>query len=145
MAEGRRYFTYQRAIELLPQVIALLQSAIASKLARQKSEADLAAYKQRLVMAGGAFPNNNRIAAYTDLAKTSYESMKNAIDTIQTFGVEVRDLDQGLIDFPAIYQGGSVYLCYQLGESTVSHWHPENAGFAGRRPITQDFIDQLEA
>jgi hypothetical protein len=140
-----RFFTYQKAVDLLPQIIELLHAAIAAKAARQKSESDLAAYKRRLVMSGGAFPNTNRIAAYADQAKTSYEAMKRGIDTIGDLGVQLRDLDQGLIDFPAMYHGQTVYLCFQLGEDSIQHWHPGDEGFSARRPINQEFVDQLDA
>lgn len=145
MENGQRFFTYQKAVDLLPQLIVLVTQAIEAKSARRQSEAGLAAYKKRLVMAGGALPNNNRLAAYADQAKTSYEAMKQAIDAIHNFGVELRDLDQGLLDFPAVYQGQTVYLCFQLGEPGISHWHPSSGTLADRRPITQDFIDQLDA
>ena len=144
MEPGRRYFSYQKAVEMLPQIIELRKAATSAKGDRQKAESDLAAYKQRLVMAGGAFPNNNRLAAYADLAKTSQEALKSAVDSILNQGVEVRDLEQGLIDFPALRHGEPVYLCYQLGEETIQFWHAETAGFAGRKPITPDFIAELE-
>jgi len=140
-----RFFTYQKAVDLLPQVTSLLKSAIEAKAARKKSEADLSAYKRRLVMAGGAFPNTNRLAAYADQAKTSYEAMKRGIDSIADLGVQLLDLDQGLVDFPAMYQGQTVYLCFQLGEDSISHWHPGDEGFSSRRPINQEFVDQLDA
>ncbi len=145
MSSTRRFFTHESATQLLPQVIAWLQSALESRQALKKSEGDLAAYKKRLVMSGGAYPNTNRIAAYADQAKTLHADMKASIDNIQNLGIEVRDVDRGLIDFPASHQGRTVYLCFQLGETAIEHWHPEDEGFAGRRPITPEFIEQLDA
>jgi hypothetical protein len=145
MQPGRRYFTYQLAMDLLPEVVLLLESARDAKLARHKAQADLAAYKKRLVMAGGAFPNQNRLAAYADLAKTSHDGLKRAVEQLEELGIEVRDIEKGLIDFPAMYQGQPVYLCFQLGEKSITHWHPADEGFEGRRPISQDFVDQLDA
>ena len=145
MQPGRRYFTYQLAMDLLPQVISLLQSAMDAKAARLQSQTGLAAYKKRLVMAGGAFPNQNRLAAYADQAKTSHDALKRAVDQLHDLGLEVRDVEKGLIDFPAMYQGQPVYLCFQLGEQSITHWHPADVGFDGRRPISQEFVDQLEA
>ncbi len=137
-------FTYQKAMVVLPEIVELLKDAIDAKGARRKAEAAHAAYKKRLVMVGGAFPNQNRMAAYVDQAKTSYEAMKLAIDRIRDQGVEIRDLDQGLIDFPARYQGQPVYLCFQLGETAITHWHSAEEGLDGRKAINQEFIDQLD-
>ena len=137
-------FTYQRAMAVLPEIIELLKAAIEAKGARRKAEAAQVAYKKRLVMVGGAFPNQNRMAAYADQAKTSYEAMKLAIDRVRDQGVEIRDLDQGMIDFPARYQNQPVYLCFQLGESAITHWHAADEGIDGRKLIDQAFIDQLD-
>ena len=53
-------------------------------------------------------------------------------------GIEIKDLDKGLIDFPALRANGEeVYLCYMLGEETILAWHPLEGGFAGRQPITE--------
>lgn len=145
MDTSRRYFSYRLACELLPEIVGLLRRAIEAKATRAKAQEDLNAYKQRLVLAGGAYPNRNRISAYVDLAQTAHESMKRCVDSILDQGVEVKDLDRGLIDFPALYQGQAVYLCFHLGEETISHWHGFEEGFSGRKPISQDFIDHLDA
>jgi hypothetical protein len=139
-----KLFNYRTAMELLPQLKVLLQKAIDSKVARHKSQTDLAAYKKRLVMAGGAFPNQNRLAAYADQARTAHDRMKAAIDSIQDQGVEIRDLEQGLLDFPARYQGKPVYLTYQLGEEVISYWHEFHESVKERRPIREDFVENLE-
>jgi len=144
MPAERRFFTHRQASALLAEITSLFKQTIEARTARQKAESGLAAYKKRLVMAGGAFPNQNRMAAYTDLAKTSYEAMKRDLDRIADLGVEVKDLDLGLIDFPARYQGRAIYLCFRLGESNITHWHEIEEGFDGRKLIDQEFIDQIE-
>jgi hypothetical protein len=57
------------------------------------------------------------------------------IAVLEELGVVVRDIDRGLIDFPALRQGEEVYLCWMLDEPAVRHWHGVQAGFAGRRPL----------
>lgn len=54
---------------------------------------------------------------------------------IQSMGVLVKDLESGLLDFPAWRDGREVYLCWQYGEEAVGYWHEIDAGFAGRKPI----------
>jgi len=53
-------------------------------------------------------------------------------------GVEVKDLDEGLVDFPALRRGETVLLCWRLGEDDVGYWHTVQEGFAGRRPLPLD-------
>ena len=53
----------------------------------------------------------------------------------------VKDLDSGLIDFPTLFRGDEVYLCWKLGESGIGFWHKIEDGFPGRKPIDQDFKD----
>jgi hypothetical protein len=50
-------------------------------------------------------------------------------------GIEIKDLDHGIIDFPSMRDGRVVYLCYRLGESKIEYWHEFDSGFAGRRPL----------
>jgi hypothetical protein len=50
-------------------------------------------------------------------------------------GIVVRDVDRGLIDFPAMIDGEEVYLCWQLGEGEIAFWHDLESGFGGRRPL----------
>jgi hypothetical protein len=59
------------------------------------------------------------------------------IEKVQGMGVELKDVDMGLIDFRAIREGREVYLCWKLGEEHVSHWHELETGFAGRLPLEE--------
>lgn len=61
--------------------------------------------------------------------------VRGLIDQVQMHGALVKDIDQGLIDFPALREDREVFLCWKLGESTVSFWHELDGGFAGRRPL----------
>lgn len=54
---------------------------------------------------------------------------------IEASGVVVRDLDPGLVDFPALVRGIPIYLCWRAGEAAIAFWHSPEEGFAGRKPI----------
>lgn len=54
---------------------------------------------------------------------------------IQSYGAQLKDIDMGLLDFPAIIKGEEVLLCWKQGESKITHYHGEHEGFAGRRPL----------
>jgi hypothetical protein len=58
-------------------------------------------------------------------------------------GVEVRGIDVGLIDFPGTLDGRNVWFCWMLGESAVTHWHEQNAGFSSRQPLPLDELAKL--
>ena len=62
-------------------------------------------------------------------------SMSSGIRTLAEQGIEVKDLNQGLIDFPHLRRGRVVYLCWRLGEGDIAYWHELDAGFAGRQEL----------
>lgn len=64
--------------------------------------------------------------------------LRALIAAVAGMGVEVKDLDVGLIDFPTVRRGRPIYLCWKLGEGErITWWHEPNTGFAGRRPIAE--------
>ena len=65
----------------------------------------------------------------------SFDRLDDLLHRIQRAGVQVKDLNTGLLDFPALHDGHEVYLCWQIGEKQIEYWHEIEAGFAGRQPI----------
>jgi hypothetical protein len=53
------------------------------------------------------------------------------------FGIEIKDIATGLVDFPSIRDGRVVYLCWRMSEETITHWHETDAGIDGRRPLEE--------
>lgn len=62
--------------------------------------------------------------------------MQSAVSQIDEWGVTLRDIGTGLIDFPALASGRPIWLCWRLGEGDVEWWHETNAGFGGRHPLS---------
>jgi hypothetical protein len=62
--------------------------------------------------------------------------MHQVVEELTVIGVELKDPNIGLIDFIGRHQGRDVYLCWKLGEESITHWHDLQAGFAGRQPIS---------
>ena len=56
-------------------------------------------------------------------------------EKLETWGVELRDLETGLVDLPTMVDGQDAYLCWRLGEPNVAYWHSPEDGFRGRRPL----------
>jgi hypothetical protein len=79
------------------------------------------------VQAGGAYPG-------LEVARPLVE-LSRAVGELEAVDVVVRDVERGLIDFPAIRDGEEVYLCWLLDEAEIRFWHHPEAGFAGRQPL----------
>ncbi len=67
------------------------------------------------------------------------QEAKDSLAEIDSIGVQVKDLEQGLLDFPSLMDGKLVLLCWKLGEPAITHWHTEEEGFAGRKPLDSRF------
>jgi len=63
------------------------------------------------------------------------EGIKDAVSEIGAMGVQIKDLDTGLLDFPCAVDGEIILLCWKMGEETITHWHSTTEGFAGRKVI----------
>jgi hypothetical protein len=83
---------------------------------------------------GGGF--NPRLPAEIDAAvEAATAELSACIEELTELGVQVKDLDTGLVDFPSFRDGDEVLLCWQLGEDEIAWWHTLDGGFAGRQPL----------
>ncbi|MDX2267032.1 MAG: DUF2203 domain-containing protein [Bryobacter sp.] len=139
MQSQRRHFTLDEANGLLPSVVDHFTTARKARSEREHAEAGLQNYRRRLILSGGVIPNANRMGAFEDQAKLAHQRLSRALNALEDIGLEVRDLDQGLVDFPTRYRGETVYLCYKVGEKEIAYWHAEQEGYQGRRLIDEDF------
>lgn len=74
------------------------------------------------------------LAARPELRRV-VEELDALVEEIHALGVELKDVELGLIDFPAVHDGEDVYLCWQFGEDRIRFWHRRSEGFARRRPL----------
>jgi hypothetical protein len=132
-----RTFTLDEAQDLVPILESLLRTAIESKRIIETAEAESQALAQRIFMSGGMSLNIVQIARRKAEREKAFQRVKDAMGEIDAMGVQVKDLDIGLLDFPCEVDGQVVLLCWKLGEATITHWHGLNEGFAGRKPITE--------
>lgn len=136
-----RYFTLQQAEGLLPEVDAALREAVFLKTEYLDAEMQLEEVTRRVTMLGGSDVNRSAFSEQRARRESSGLRLKEIIERIQEIGCLVKDLDSGLIDFPTLFRGDEVYLCWKLGESGIGFWHKIEDGFPGRKPIDQDFKD----
>lgn len=131
-----RHFSPEEANAELEHVRPLVEEMV------ERRRAHIAALEQQEALEGRIRGNGGGIppATLADAAaavEREARSLARAVDAIANHGAEVKDLDEGLIDFPALHHGETVLLCWKLGEDEIRYWHRIEDGFAGRRPVEE--------
>ncbi len=70
------------------------------------------------------------------------DEIQEKLSTVDMYGCILKDVERGLVDFPALIDGREVYLCWQIDEERISYWHGLNEGFAGRKPLYELIKDE---
>jgi hypothetical protein len=135
-----RYFTLTEARQYLPAVGAAVRDGIEARKTLEIAEQDQRTRSERIMLSGGMAVNREAALETREKRENSTARLKKLFETFEEIGCVVKDLDIGLIDFPALYRGKEVYLCWRLGESDIGFWHPTDEGFSGRRPIDREFL-----
>ena len=132
-----RFFTPEEANEELARVRPLVERMVAARrmlLEVQRRQAELVA---RVASNGGGLSPPDVSAVAAEVQQTSAELVA-VVEELQELGVQVKDLDRGLVDFPCLHRGREVLLCWELGEDEVAYWHGAEEGYAGRKPLPLD-------
>jgi hypothetical protein len=137
-----RFFTLQQAEKVLPDVASAIREAISLKTEYERVESEWQNFSQRVSVMGGVRVDRGRMMEQKNGREEAAVAVKQVVDKVHEFGCLVKDLDIGLIDFPTLFQGEEVYLCWKLGEAGISFWHGVNEGFRGRKPIDSGFLEQ---
>jgi len=132
-----RTFTLDEAQSLLPVLESLLISAIAAKKVLEEFEAEMEDLRQRIFINGGTHVDVIAVARRRAGRVKAEQRAQDSLAEIDAIGVQVKDLDIGLLDFPCEVDGEIILLCWKLGEKSITHWHNTTEGFAGRKPIDQ--------
>ena len=132
-------FTLEEANGLLPVVESLLSRAISAKEDAERLEGDIQSLRQRIFVSGGMTVDIAGVARNRTEAEAQVLRAKEALGEIDAIGVQVKDLDTGLLDFPCRVDGELVLLCWRRGENRIEYWHTLEAGFRGRQPLDERF------
>jgi hypothetical protein len=132
-----RYFTVSEANELLPEVRSLAESMVEHRRGMRLAAERRARLTARIAGNGGDLDPQEPSELDEEFERESQAVARAAAD-LQRLGVQVKDLDRGLVDFPALHKGEEVLLCWQVGEDEIGHWHGVDEGFAGRKPLPLD-------
>jgi hypothetical protein len=136
----QRFFTLPQAERLLPEVESAIREAISHKAGYQQAEEEWQSFVSSVTMLGGVRVDHSKVMNKKRSRESSALRLKEAVEKIQEYGCLVKDLDIGLIDFPTLFHGEEVYLCWKLGESGIQFWHGVHEGFRGRKQIDAEFL-----
>jgi len=132
-------FTLDEAQSLLPVLESLLKRAIEGKRDAEEVESQLSELSRQIYLSGGMRVDLAAVAQQRAEMESHLERVRESIAEIDAIGVQVKDLDTGLLDFPFRLDEDIVLLCWRLGESSIEHWHTVESGFQGRQPVDERF------
>jgi hypothetical protein len=136
-----RHFRLEEARALLPAVGRVIRDAVAAKARFRDAREKLEALSQRIMMRGGVAVDVGTVENLKTQRETGEKILRDSLGSLEGMSVLVKDLDTGLIDFPTLYEGQEVLLCWRMDEADINYWHDLESGFRGRRLIDQHFLD----
>lgn len=134
MSQHPRIFTHAEASALIPWLRSRMQELQVLKQERDAGVLRLVGMTQAMRANGSAIEGALLEARVEELVA----EMQSLADEIAGAGIEIKDIDRGLVDFPALRGGRVVYLCWLIEEQTIAYWHELDAGFAGRQAFEPD-------
>jgi len=132
-------FTLEEAQSLLPVMESLLKRAMEGKEAAEEVEALLSELARRIYVSGGMTVDVGKVAKQRAEMESHMQRVRESIAEIDSIGVQVKDIESGLLDFPCRLDDQVVLLCWRMGETSIDHWHSVDSGFQGRQPVDERF------
>jgi hypothetical protein len=129
-----RRFTPREANDELREIRPLVEELVAHRREQQRLQAQRQALAHRIAGNGGGI-DSGALAELEEAERRERVEIARRVNAVHERGAIVKDLDTGLIDFPARLHGQEVLLCWRLGEEQVEHWHGLEEGFAGRKRL----------
>lgn len=142
-----KLFSLREAERLRVQLEPILIEAIEARRKLAELEEELARLAERVQESGGLRVPFDKAAKQRLERSRLAESIQSALERIHSTGCVVKDIEVGLLDFPARIDGEAVYLCWRLGEDRIRFYHSQDEGFSGRKPIDPrdaDFHDPIQ-
>jgi hypothetical protein len=132
-------FTIDEAQSLLPVLESLLKRAIEGKQAAEQVESSLSELARRIYLSGGMRVDAAAVVKQRAEMEAHLKLAQESIAEIDAIGVQVKDLETGLLDFPCRLDEEVVLLCWRMGETSIEHWHTVESGFQSRQPVDERF------
>jgi len=134
-----RTFTLEEAQSLLQVLESLLKRAIEGKQSAEEIESGLSEMARRIYLSGGMRVDTGKVAGLRAEMESHVKRVRESIAEIDSIGVQVKDLETGLLDFPYRLDDQVVLLCWRMGEPVIEHWHTTDSGFKDRQPVDERF------
>jgi len=134
---AQKHFSLQEAQVLLPVLRSLLKQAIDGKKLIETIDSEFQELAQRIFLSGGLLVEIGKAATRRAERDKTVQRIKDVVAEIDATGVQVKDLDMGLLDFPCLVEGRTILLCWKMGEEKITHWHGVDEGYAGRKPVDE--------
>jgi hypothetical protein len=131
------FYTVQQANDRLPELTRLLLHL--QEEGRKLAEAHGEQLALRQKIRGNGHNVEERQATLNKMEAPIEESLRQGIEQLAAWGIQVKDLERGLVDFPALREERTVFLCWELGEPEVAFWHETTTGYASRQPVDDKF------
>lgn len=128
-------FTVEEANQLLPEIRPRMERLIRSKREIERLQDRIEVLTLAVAGATKSNPDSEELAQLHEQRNRRADALSKDISWIHGRGCVVKDLDKGLVDFYALAGDRLVFLCWKLGESEVSHWHPLDGGYGQRQPL----------
>ena len=128
-----QFYTVREANNKLPELTRLLHEMQALGLQLAELQGRGIAVKEKIKSNGDHNPSEDVMLAQSE--RSLEETLQLAISQLAEWNIQLKDLQRGLVDFPARLEGRTVFLCWELGEEEVGFWHETDTGFSGRMPI----------
>jgi len=132
-------FTLDEAQSLLPVLEALLKRAIEGKQSAEEVDSGLTDLMRRIYLSGGMRVDVSKVSKLRAEMEGHLQRVRESVAEIDSIGVQVKDLETGLLDFPCRVDDQVVLLCWQMGEPSIEHWHTTETGFKDRQPLDERF------
>jgi hypothetical protein len=133
----QKTFTLEEAQTLVPVLRSLIKRAMDDKGVIESVEKELLDLKHRILLSGGLFVDIPAVARRRAGRDKAFQDIKDTLAEIDAIGVQVKDLDIGLLDFPCAVDDEIVLLCWKYGEEKIEFWHGMEEGFKGRKRIDE--------
>jgi len=131
--EPAHLFTPQEAMRILPDIKIKLRAIMERKKVADTMRDEV----ERFSLVGFEVPEAKQKTEQLDFI---VKDLMTSISELEDLGVKLRDIDTGLLDFPAKRFGEVVYLCWKYGESGIEFWHTQSEGFASRKQINAQIV-----
>jgi hypothetical protein len=133
-----RHYTVKEANDMLPRLTRLLVQMQAQ--ARQQGMVQSRVDDVTKSVKSNGYHNPIEDPMVSQVSRALNEAIRDGLDQLAEWNIELKDLSIGLVDFPAIREDRDVFLCWKLGELRVDYWHELDTGFAGRMPLDDQFL-----